>query len=143
MKTFLKIILWFFGVLALLVLFYLSYGSIEKAVVNFTGAEACYSWGMATRNQKIPGFNYYNDIPHAQCVCSGFKTRACPLGSSCEGGTVYCVGKIAGYKYHADGREFSTLQEWENYCDSLENDGNRNAASCVAALERTKAAEAE
>jgi len=90
----------------------------------------CYDWTMVG-----PSFD---GVPNKKCTCEGETTSGCEPGYICEGGTVYCLGKITGYKYSMFGNEFNNFQEWSNYCKGLKNKNSSSADVCFETLNETR-----
>lgn len=104
----------------------------------------CYSTKM--------GMILYKGIANKGCVCNGSLITTypdtdeegnslirsdCPPGVMCDSSTVYCKGKITGYKFYyvEESKQFDTLQEWENFC----NTAAKNQEYCFDNLNYTKA----
>ncbi len=102
---------------------------IELGVDN---SNYCYNTKM--------GMVIYDTIPNRFCICDGKLISTvsytddegnnliftkCPvhLGVLCDSSTVYCKGKITGYKFgYREGnenKEFNDLNEWEEFCNTL------------------------
>ncbi|MFH0762683.1 MAG: hypothetical protein V1925_02205 [Candidatus Omnitrophota bacterium] len=96
----------------------------------------------------------YKGISNKHCVCDGSLVEVFPdtdedgnslirakpyPGRLHDSSDVYCKGKIVGYKFYyrdAEGtREFDTLQEWDNFCNTLA----KNQEDCFDNLSYTKA----
>ena len=104
-------------------------------------------------NTKM-GMAIYDKIPNKFCICDGklistvnytdeegndLIFTGCPvyLGIICDSSTVYCKGKIIGYKFgYREGnenKEFNDLNEWEEFCNTLSDSKN-----CFGNLNYTK-----
>ncbi len=100
------------------------------------------------------GMILYKGISNKGCICDGslvnvfpytdedgnsFIRSNCPLGVMCDSSDAYCKGKITGYKFYyrvaEESKQFDTLQEWENFCNTVA----KNQGYCFESLNYTKA----
>ena len=89
---------------------------------RFEKAQFCYQW-------------MFGSIMGTKCICDGTLLHSkCPVGYSCDSGVVKCDGEIIGFVYVYFDEEFETLEEFEMYCNEL--DEGRNKESCLAEVER-------
>jgi hypothetical protein len=99
---------------------------------TYNHAEYCYDWTMGGKS--------YRGIPNKFCICDGEIIGNCPIGAACDSGQIRCDGEILGFQYYfmnAD-KTFRTLEEFEQYCPTLESQFQQ---ACFWQVNRTRALE--
>jgi hypothetical protein len=130
MRVVFKVLLAILAVILLVVLGF----ALKIAIASFTynHAEYCYDWTTAGKS--------YHGVANKYCICEGEQIGNCPLGAICEGGQIRCDGEVLGTRYYfmnAD-KTFMTLEEFEEYCPTLEK---RFQEACFWQVNRTRTQE--
>jgi len=103
--------------------------------IDYNKTEYCYSAIQGFVVYKIGNEWFQNKI----CDCDGVIIyKNCPIGALCEGYEARCYGNIVGmnYVFRNDGKQFDTLEQYRQYCDSLTEQSKKKA--CLFQLNMTK-----